>query len=89
MRRSQHLGNRYLAGLVMIFAIIFFVLGTFGPAHRSPYYWLIVPPPALAAFALSWGAWRSSERSTVYSAVALLLLLAVLGFSHLLPRSHG
>jgi hypothetical protein len=89
MRKSQQHGNRYLAGLVMAFALIFFALGTFGPAHRSPYYLLIVPLTALVVFALGWRAWSSSERSTTYSATALFLLLAVLAFSHLLPRAHG
>ena len=89
MRRSQRQGNRYLASLVMAFALIFFALGTLGPAHRSPYYLLIVPLTALVVFALGWRAWSSSERSTTYSAIALFLLMAVLGFSHLLPRAHG
>jgi hypothetical protein len=86
--RSQRMGNRYLAGLVIAFAILFFIVGTLGPARHSPYYLAIVPPPALAAFLLGWRARSSSaERSTRYSAAALVLLVAVLVFSHLLPRS--
>ena len=90
MMRSQRTGNRYLAGLVMAFAVAFFVVGTLGPARHSPYYWLIVPPPALMALVLGWRAWSvEKDRSTAYSAAALVLLVAVLGLSHLLPRSHG
>ena len=90
MIRSKRTGRRYLAGLVIIFALAFFVVGTFGPAHRSSYYWLIVPLPALIALVLGWRAWSlEKDRSTAYSAAALILLVAVLGLSHLLPRSHG
>jgi hypothetical protein len=89
MMKSQVTGNRYLAGLVIVFAILFFVVGTLGPARRSPYYLAIVPPPALIAAVLGWRAWTSRERSTLYSTAALLLLLVVLVFSHLLPRSTG
>ena len=88
MRAQQRLGRRYLAALVMCMAVAFFILGTLGPARHSPYYLLIVPPPAAVAFFLGWRSWSSEERSTVYSASALILLLAVLAFSHLLPRSH-
>jgi hypothetical protein len=89
MMRSQRVGNRYLAGLVIAFALLFLVVGTLGPAHRSPYYWLIVPPPAAVALLLGWRAWSAKERSTAYSSAALLLLVTVLVFSHLLPRSAG
>jgi hypothetical protein len=90
MRRRQAIGRRYLAILVMAFAILFFIVGTLGPAHHSPFYWLIVPPPALVAFALGWRGWSSDgERSTVFSAAGLALLVIVLVFSHLLPRSAG
>ena len=89
MRRSKRTGNRYLAGLVIAFAILFFVVGTLGPAHHSPYYWAIVPVPAAIAIVLGWRAWSvQNDRSTGYSTAALILLVAVLGFSHLLPRSH-
>jgi len=90
MTRSQQLiGRRYLAALVIAFALVFFVVGTLGPAHRSPYYLAIVPLPAAIAAFLGWRAWTSRERSTAFSAAALVLLLVVLVFSHLLPRSHG
>jgi cytochrome bd-type quinol oxidase subunit 2 len=89
MRRSKQSGKRYLAGLVIAFSILFFAVGTLGPAHRSPYYWAIVPLPAAIALVLGLRASSlKNERSTVYSAVAMVLLIAVLGFSHLLPRSH-
>ena len=89
MRRSKRTGNRYLAGLVIAFAILFFSVGTLGPARHSLYYLLIVPLPAAIALVLGWRAWSiQNERSTAYSAAALVLLVAVLGFSHLLPRSH-
>jgi hypothetical protein len=68
-------------------AFLFLVVGTVGPARHSPYYFLVVPPPALIAFALGWSAWSSERRSTTYSTAALLLLIAVLFLSHLLPRS--
>ena len=87
MRRSQRIGRRYLAGLVMVFAILFFAVGTLGPAHRSAYYWLIVPLPAAIAVVLGTRAWSKEARSTAYSTAALLLLVSVLVFSHLLPRS--
>jgi hypothetical protein len=89
MKARQRLGRRYLAALVMAFAVLFFVVGTLGPAHRSPFYWLIVPLPAAVALFLGWRSWSSEERSTAYSAAALGLLLAVLFLSHLLPRSHA
>ena len=90
MMRSQRIGNRYLAGLVVAFALAFFAIGTLGPARHSPYYWLIVPLPAVIALVLGWRAWSlEKDRSTAYSAAALLLLLLVLTLSHLLPRSHG
>jgi hypothetical protein len=85
--RSKRTGRRYLAALVIMFALAFLVVGTFGPAGRSPYYWVIVPLPALVAAGLGWRAWSSERRSTAYSAAALVLLLVVLVFSHLLPRS--
>jgi hypothetical protein len=85
--RSQRTGRRYLAALVVMFALAFLVVGTLGPAGHSPYYWLIVPAPALVAAGLGWRAWSSEERSTAYSAAGLVLLLVVLVFSHLLPRS--
>ncbi|HYX46820.1 MAG TPA: hypothetical protein VE820_08370 [Sphingomicrobium sp.] len=89
MRQFQRTGNRYLAGLVIAFAILFFAVGTLGPAHHSPYYLAIVPLPSLIALVLGWQAWSSAPaRSTAFSAAALVLLVAVLGFSHLLPRSH-
>ena len=87
MRSRQRVGRRYLAGVVIAFAVIFFLVGTFGPAHRSPYYLAIVPLPAAIAAILGWLAWTSKERSTALSAAALVLLLLVLVFSHLLPRS--
>jgi 4-amino-4-deoxy-L-arabinose transferase-like glycosyltransferase len=83
------MGRRYLAGLVMVMALLFLIVGTLGPAHRSPYFYAIVPPPALIAFGLGWRAWTSDQRSAAYSTAALVLLLAVLAFSHLLPRSTG
>jgi hypothetical protein len=86
--RFQRTGNRYLAGLVMLFALAFFAVGTLGPARRSPYYLAIVPLPAVIAAILGWRAWISQDRrSPVFSAMALVLLIAVLGLSHLLPRS--
>jgi len=89
MRSQQRIGKRYLAGLVIVFALLFFVVGTVGPAHRSPYYLAIVPAPAAIATFLGWRAWNSQDRSAVYSAAGLVLLLVVLVFAHLLPRSHG
>jgi len=86
--RSQRSGNRYLAGLVMAFAVAFFAVGTLGPAHRSPYYFAIVPLPAAVALILGWRAWSNEERSAAFSATALVLLIAVLGLSHLLPGFH-
>jgi heme O synthase-like polyprenyltransferase len=89
VRRAQRAGNRYLAGLVIAFSILFFVIGTLGPARHSPYYLAIVPVPAAIALILAWRAWSAqNDRSSAYSAIALVLLIAVLGFSHLLPRSH-
>jgi hypothetical protein len=89
MRERQRIGRRYLAALVMVMAGAFFVLGTVGPARHSPYYLAIVPPPAIIAFALGWRAWSSESRSTAYCGAALALLIGVLVFSHLLPRSGG
>jgi len=86
--RSQCQGRHYLAGLVIFFALLFFVVGTLGPAHRSPYYLAIVPPPAAIALVLGLLAWRDERRSVAYSTAALVMLALVLGFSHLLPRSH-
>jgi hypothetical protein len=87
---SQAAGRRYLAGLAIAFALLFFIVGSLGPAHHSPYYWLIVPPPALIAFLLGWRAWSATgDRSVRLSAAALILLMMVLVFSHLLPRSTG
>ena len=87
--RSQRMGSRYLAGLVMAFAIAFFAVGTLGPPHHSPYYLAVVPLPAVIALFLGWRAWKDDKRSTAYSAAALVLLIAVLGLAHLLPRSHA
>ena len=87
MMRSQRSGNRYLAGLAMAFAVAFFLVGRLGPARHSPFYPAIVPAPALLALFLGWRAWSNEERSVAYSAGALALLLVVLLFSHLLPRS--
>jgi hypothetical protein len=89
VREKQRRGRRYLAGVVMIGAILFLVVGTLGPARHSPYYFAIVPPPALIGFALGWRAWSYECRSTAYSAAALVLLILVLILSHLLPRSAG
>ena len=89
LSQRRHVGRRYLAGLVIVVAVLFFITGTLGPAHRSPFYSLIVPPPALVAFALGLCAWFSQRRSTLHSAAALILLLTVLIFSHLLPRTMG
>jgi hypothetical protein len=50
---------------------------------------VIVPLPAFIAMILGWRAWSSGEKSSHYSALALVLLLVVLAFSHLLPRSTG
>jgi len=87
--RSQRTGRRYLAGVAIFFALAFLLVGTLGPARHSPYYYLIVPLPALVAFFLGWRAWSSQERSTVLSACALALLLVVLIFSHLLRRASA
>jgi hypothetical protein len=89
MMRSQRTGNRYLAGLVVMLALAFFAVGTLGPARHSSYYPVIVPLPAFIAMILGWRAWSSGEKSSHYSALALVLLLVVLAFSHLLPRSTG
>ena len=90
MMKSQRTGNLYLAGLVIVFALAFFAVGTLGPPRHSPFYLLIVPLPAGIALILGWRAWNSTkERSTKFSAAALVLLLVVLIFSHLLPRSTG
>ena len=57
-------------------------MGTLGPARHSLYYLLIVPLPAAIALVLGWRAWSvQNERSAAYSAAALILLVAVLGFS--------
>ena len=89
MHSQQRIGGRYLAGLVIAFALLFLLVGTIGPAHRSSYYFAIVPLPAGIAALLGWRAWTSEDHSTGFSAGALALLLLVLVFSHLLPRSHG
>jgi hypothetical protein len=90
VRKTQRKGNRYLAGLVIAFSLLFFALGTLGPARHSPYYLAIVPLPAAIALLLGWRAWWSEDdRSSAYSAAALILLIAVLGLSHILPRSTG
>jgi hypothetical protein len=90
MMRSQRFGNRYLAGVVIVVSLLFFIVGTLGPAHRSPFYLAIVPLPALIGLGLGWRAWSAHDRrSPAYSAAALVLLVAVLLFSHLLPRSGG
>ena len=86
--RSRPLGRRYVAGFVMFFAVLFFVVGTLGPARHSPYYLAIVPPPAAIALILGLLAWSDERRSTAYSTAGLILLALVLGLSHLLPRSH-
>ena len=88
MKARQRLGRRYLAGLVMALAVLFNLVGTLGPARHSPYYWVIVPVPAVIAVLLGARAWTTEKNSTAYSAAALGLLLCVLFFSHLLPRSH-
>ena len=88
MKARQRLGRRYLAGLVMALAVLFNLVGTLGPARNSPYYWVIVPVPAAIAVLLGARAWTNEKNSTAYSAAALGLLLVVLVFSHLLPRSH-
>ena len=88
IRHRQRTGRRYLAGLVIAFAAAFFLVGTLGPAYRSPYYPVIVPLPAVIAVTLGCVAWTSdNDRSVVYAAAALVLLVAVLVLSHLLPRS--
>ena len=90
MKPSRLKGQRYLAGLVIAFAVMFFLVGTLGPPRHSPYYLFIVPLPALVAVALGGRAWSlKDERSTRLSSAALILLLAVLLLSHLLPRSTG
>ena len=89
VRKRQSFGRRYLAGFVMVIATLFFITGRLGPAHRSPFYPLIVPPPALIAFGLGLCAWFSQRRSTFYSTAALVVLLAVLIFAHFLPRTMG
>jgi hypothetical protein len=48
----------------------------------------VVPLPAAIALILGLRAWSNEEKSSGYSAAALVLLVAVLGLSHLLPRSH-
>ena len=87
--RSQRTGRRYLAGLAIAFALAFMVAGALGPANQSPYYPEIVFVPGLTALLIGWRAWSMNERSVTLSAVALLLLLLVLIFSHLLPRAAG
>ena len=87
--RSQRTGRRYLAGLAIAFALAFMVAGALGPANRSPCYPEIVFVPGLVALLIGWRAWSMNERSVTLSAVALLLLLLVLVFSHLLPRTAG
>ena len=52
MKQLQRVGRRYLAGLVVAFAIAFFTVGTLGPARHSPYYLAIVPLPAAIAVVL-------------------------------------
>jgi hypothetical protein len=61
VKRAQRIGSRYLAGLVMAFALLFFAVGTLGPAHRSPYYLAIVPLPAALALLLGYRAWSLSN----------------------------
>ena len=87
--RSQRTGRRYLAGLAIAFALAFMVLGALGPANRSPFYPEIVFVPGLVALLIGWRAWSIAEKSITFSSVALLLLLLVLIFSHLLPRVAG
>jgi hypothetical protein len=80
---------RLFAMLTIALAGSFLVVGTLGPAHRSPYYWWIVPPPALLALALGWKAWVTPEKSARLATAAIALLLIVLVFSHLLPRASA
>ena len=78
MIKPKRKGNRYLAGLVVAFALLFFAIGTLGPARHSPYYFAIVPLPAAIALFLGLHAWSSdNERSAGFSAAALVLLIAV------------
>ena len=88
MMRSQRQERRYLAGLVIVFGLMFFTVGTLGPAHHSPYYLAIVPLPAAIAIVLGCLAWSDERRSAAFSISALVILILVLFLSHLLPRSH-
>jgi hypothetical protein len=87
MMRTRRTGNRYLAGLVIAFALLFFAVGTLGPPRHSPYYPMIVPLPVFIALILGCRAWTDQKRSAEFSGAALVLLVLVLLFSHLLPRS--
>ena len=52
MMRSQQVGRRYLAGLVVALSLAFLVVGTAGLARSSPFYLLIVPVPVVIALFL-------------------------------------
>jgi hypothetical protein len=83
--RSQELGRRYLAGLVMAMAAIYLgvVSLSSGVAWRETYHpWLVLNllglglVPALAAFLLGLRAWSTKgTSSTGFAAVALVILL--------------
>ena len=88
MIRSQELGRRYLAGLVMAMAAVYLVAVCLSSAlaWRETYHpWLVANllgfgfVPAVAAFLLALRAWSTKgTSSTRLAAVALVILLVAI-----------
>jgi hypothetical protein len=87
MMRSQRIGNRYLAGLVIAFGVLYFAL-TCAETALGRRYWLnfvlLGLVPAMAALLLSLRAWSAVPgASDRYSAAGLIILIAALVSSRL------
>jgi hypothetical protein len=78
--RSQRTGNRYLAGLVMAFALTYLILASVRPGVLTPYFF--TPLPGVIALFLGWRAWSSRGGQSVgYSTAGLVILLAGLALA--------
>jgi hypothetical protein len=82
MRRSQRTGNRYLAGLVIIFSLFYLIIAAAEPGMLTPFFF--APLPGVAALFLGWRAWSTAGgKSVAYSTAGLVILLGALALARL------
>jgi hypothetical protein len=82
MIESRTIGERYVAGLTMAFALVYLAAATFGPLTISPNFLSSIP--AFLALLLGRRGWSAPTGASIrYSVAGLIVLLSGLALTRL------